>query len=312
MHYSPNFNNLWLTDSIPQIKQRKKWNSWVDNDTISKIKSLKETLYPWFFLKQFKKNDRDRMENEELITSLIYLEHSTLYPDHTKSLDIFQKSERINTRISSKAHISTLLQKVTEKNGIKKDEFLKAIKNIKSFCKKLKYVLLDCDKTCEELPVFLKNELDEIFKVGKEPRYFKRTLQDFYVTWYFLRSLNFEMVKHKRIEIKKDIKDMFKYFKNIPESEWNNNLGLEKFHQMFSHFKEKYSTDKRKIKLSEEEKLQLIREQGNKSSITKAPIFLGDDIEVDHMTAIAIGGKDEKENLGIAHGDENRKKRTKT
>ena len=41
------------------------------------------------------------------------------------------------------------------------------------------------------------------------------------------------------------------------------------------------------------------------------PIFLGDEIEVDHIEALAIGGKDKIENLGIAHKVENREKGVK-
>ena len=34
----------------------------------------------------------------------------------------------------------------------------------------------------------------------------------------------------------------------------------------------------------------------------------GDDIEVDHIISLATGGKDSKDNMGIAHKDENRSK----
>ena len=116
------------------------------------------------------------------------------------------------------------------------------------------------------------------------------------------------MVKHHRLSMKEELHQAFGYFKNIPEIDHEDNLGSQKFEQYLNSFKAKYSKSQRKTKLSEEEKLKFIEEQGNKSSLSEAPIFLGDDIEVDHIEPLAIGGSDEKDNLGIAHQDENRSK----
>ncbi|MBK7466996.1 MAG: HNH endonuclease [Saprospiraceae bacterium] len=80
---------------------------------------------------------------------------------------------------------------------------------------------------------------------------------------------------------------------------------------MLQDFKTKYKLAERKISLSESDKLKLIEAQKNISNISGAPIFLGDDIEVDHEFPIAKGGKDEIENLKIVHKDENREKGSK-
>jgi hypothetical protein len=186
--------------------------------------------------------------------------------------------------------------------------FIKAIKNLKSFTKNVKYVLLDKNKTKDDLAEYLSQELSELFRAKKEHRYFKRTIQDFYFLWMFLESINFEMVKFHRLEMKAYLQDAFRYFKNIPESDWGNNKGLKEFNRLLDDFKAKYQKDERKISLSEKEKLKMINEQNNVSSISGAPIFLGDDIEVDHVEPLAIGGADEKDNLGIAHDIENRSK----
>ncbi len=77
---------------------------------------------------------------------------------------------------------------------------------------------------------------------------------------------------------------------------------------LVSSFHEKYKIQKRKLKLSETDKLSLIKDQNNLSSLSNAPIFLGDDIEVDHIQPISKGGLDTIENMGIAHKDENRTK----
>ena len=285
------------------------WNSWVDVDIIQEIKSLTIQHKPWFYVKQLRKaNDRDRMENEELITSLTFFEYVELTNDNRNALDIYQKTERLNARVNNKAYISSILLNITEKQGKQKENFLEALKNVKSFIKKLKYVLLDKDCTKEDLYNYLESELNEIFKAGKNPKYFRRTMQDVYMTWYLIHDINFEMIKHYRIDIKSEIKQMFSYFKNFPVIDQENNLGYEKFLKMASDFREKYKVADRKLLLKESEKLELIKKQNNESNISGAPIFLGDEIELDHEFPLSKGGTDTIDNLKVVHRDENREK----
>lgn len=289
------------------------WNSWVDIDIISYIKTLKTSIENWFFLKQLRTaNDRDRMENEELITSLIFLEYSFISYDTRKFLDVYQKTDRLNARIGDKVLISNLLLELTENGNEKKTTYDTAARNIKSFIKKVKYVLLDKDTSKDELFDYLRVELDEVFKAGKDPRFFRRTMQDFYFLWLMITEINFDMIKYHRLTIKSQIKEMFKYLKNIPSEDNFDNKGLNQFNKILTEFKNSYKIADRKITLSEIEKLKLIEAQKNVSNISGAPIFLGDDIEVDHEFPIAKGGKDEIENLKIVHKDENREKGSKT
>ena len=58
-------------------------------------------------------------------------------------------------------------------------------------------------------------------------------------------------------------------------------------------------------------KAKFIKEQNNLSPFSGALVFVGDDIEVDHINSLATGGEDEKNNLQILHTDENRKKSSK-
>lgn len=287
------------------------WNSWADVEVIDKVKRLREELSPWFYQKLISKpSDRDRMENEELLMSLVFLDYYLLKDSKVKVLDTYQKTDRINSRISTKAKISALMQSITEEKSVKKD-FEKSIKNIKSFARNLKYILLDKDTPSEELPIYLSAELDEIIKGGKETRYFRRTIQDFYFLWMFIGPLNFEMVKFYRTQMKKEIKDAFRYFKNIPVEHQDDNLGYLHFEKILNQFHEKYKKNIRRTKLSESQKKELINKQNGLSSLSSAPVFLGDDIEVDHIKPISIGGEDKIENLGIAHMQENRGKGAK-
>lgn len=285
------------------------WNSWVDYEVIEKIKETASKYYSWFFLRQFKNDkDRNRMENEELFTSLIFLEYYRNRTDNTKKIfDIYQKFDRINARIGDKLYITNLLNEVNEHENVKRD-FHDSIKRVEAFIKKIKFIVLDTDKNKEELFSYLREELDSIYRGGKELKSFRRTLQDFYILWYMLNDINLEMIKFHRLEIKKEVRQLFTYSKNIPEEELKGNLGFERFKKKVIAFKIKYQKDERKIRLSEDEKLAKIKEQDNKSPISGAPIFLGDDIEPDHTTPIAIGGKDSIENIQMTHKDENRSK----
>lgn len=312
---NPNFDPIdlfiRLNDKPFPIRENsfEMWNSWVDVEVIQSIKTLAEQNKPWFYVKQLRKaNDRDRMENEELITSLTFFEYAEATNDTRNALDIYQKTERLNARVNNKAYISSILLTITEAQGKQKDIFLEALKNVKSFIKKLKYVLLDKDCSKEELPEYLENELNEIFKAGKSPKYFRRTMQDIYMTWFLIHEINFEMIKHHRMSIKAEIKSLFSYFKNFPEEDQQNNKGYEKFMKAVSVFREKYKVADRKLFLSENEKLELIRKQNNESNISGAPIFLGDEIELDHEFPISKGGADVIENLKVVHKDENREK----
>lgn len=288
------------------------WNSWVDLDIIKAIKDLTASVKSWIYIKQLRNHkDRDRMETEELLTSLIFLEYLKFSKDTRRVLDIYQKTNRINARISDKAMISSALLVISEKKDKSKDQFLESIKQTKSFIKKVKYILLDCDKTKDELFEYLRVEIDDLFKAGKDPKFFRRTMQDYYILWYILNDINFEMIKLHRIEMKREINQIYRYFKNIPEEEWINSAGFNKFNSLVSNFQKKYTIVQRKITLTESEKLELIKKQGGISGISKFPVFLGDDIEVDHNIPISKGGSDTIENLQIVHKEENRIKGSK-
>ena len=66
--------------------------------------------------------------------------------------------------------------------------------------------------------------------------------------------------------IKYEIKQMFNYLKNIPDTDWKENRGMSKFKSDALLFKAKYKIDQRKIILSEKDKLKLIHSQKNESN----------------------------------------------
>ncbi len=106
---NPNFNPvdlfIRLNDKPYPIRENsfEMWNSWVERDVIARIKENVNKHLSWFHLKIARnRNDRDRMENEELYTSLVYLEFEKLKNREILTyLDIYKNTDRINARIRS-------------------------------------------------------------------------------------------------------------------------------------------------------------------------------------------------------------------
>jgi uncharacterized protein with ParB-like and HNH nuclease domain len=283
------------------------WNSWVEREIIKAIRQNVEKHRKWLYSKLIRgRNDRDRMENEELYTSLAFLEFHriTKTKDSDKYLYFYNINNGIGVRMSSSHDITKLLQNVSEDEAVK-DKFLIAIRGVENFIKKIKLVLLDknIEQNQNVLEDFLKSELNSLFKAQRTIRVFRRTKQDFYILWYLLAQLNYEMVKFHRLEIKKDLQDIFYALRN--------NCSKESFLSLKQDFHTKYSVEKRQTKLSDTEKIEMLKEQGNICPISGAPIFIGDEIEVDHTMPLAIGGADSKENFQIVHKDSNRSKGAK-
>ncbi|HBY81385.1 MAG TPA: hypothetical protein DEG47_31340, partial [Cyanobacteria bacterium UBA11148] len=254
------------------------WNSWVDRNIIETIRENLDKHREWFYIKLVKsRNDRDRMENEELYTSLAYLQYQHLKSkDADKYLYIYNRNDGINVRMGSSHEITRLLQSVFEEEEVKTN-FLKSIKNVESFVKKVKLILLDRDVEGgkEELDKFFGDELNLLFKAQKQVRSFRRTKQDFYLLWYLLNPLNLEMVKFHRLSIKQDLQNIFYNLRNTSES-----LTKDLFVSKVQDFHEKYAINPRETKLSEAEKFEKLKGQGNRCAISGAPLFIGDDIEV--------------------------------
>jgi len=284
------------------------WNSWVDRDIIETIRKNLDKHREWFYIKLVKsRNDRDRMENEELYTSLAYLESQRMKrKDADKSLSIYNKNDGINLRVSSH-EITRLLQSAFEEEELKTN-FLKGIKNVESFVKKVKLILLDRDVEGgkEALDKFFGDELNLLFKAQRQVRSFRRTKQDFYILWYLVNPLNLEMVKFHRLKIKQDLQNIFYDLRNTSD-----NFTKDLFRAKAQNFHEKYASKSRQTQLSQAEKLEKLREQDNRCAISGAPLFIGDDIEVDHNIPLSIGGVDSLDNLQITHSDSNRKKGSK-
>lgn len=182
------------------------WNSTVDRDIIDKIKDITNKYISWFYSKESTEvtNRTDRMENEELITILSYLIHH-INKDGTyeKVLGLFLREDRITCRIKNKSAITDFLIKLDD-NTNEKEEFIKSI-----------------EKTEELINMFNdlfnknpnKEDINTFFNV-KKAKIFRRSYQDFYITWLILNSLDNGINVNNSLKVKSDIQRMLVSLKN--------------------------------------------------------------------------------------------------
>jgi hypothetical protein len=273
------------------------WNSYIDNEIINKVKENWKDHMRWFYILI---NNR-RMENEELYTSLAYLNYKEKSNTCEKNdyLDIYQRGNNINFRMKDKVDITKVLNSASiNKNS--KDEFIKSIKDIENFIRKLKMVIID--KQIDDDLSYANEELNKIMNVVRKSR---RTLQSFYALWYLINPINSEMIRLHRLQIKSELSNIFNFTKNIETEN-----GVDQFGKIVNTFWDKYKVSRRKIVLKDDEKKNLIEKQNNMCPLCNAMIFNGDEIEIDHKKPIAVGGRDSFINLQVVHKECNRKKRS--
>lgn len=218
------------------------WNSYIDKDIISKIKQNYKKNSSWFYLKTIQYNSR--MDNEELYTSLVYLEYKKQkekVKDITEArfLTIYQRENNINLRIKEKPDITKILNEVTINEKLK-IEFIRSIENVELFIEKLKIIL--SDQNSDEVDEYLRVELNKLFS-SKSTR---RTAQSFYSLWIILNDVNLETIKKYRIELGIEVRQIFENMKNIQEEQ----DGLIKYKKLLSEFKDKYNSNELMIKSS--------------------------------------------------------------
>ena len=217
------------------------WNSWADFEIIKAIKSSVSNISDWFYIRSPKQRAfRDRMQNEELFTCLVYLDYrKTINKPGVEYLAIYQKSDRINARIKEKYDITSVLTSVSEHDSNKK-EFIKSVTNTNDFINRLRK-LLELNPFEKDSPD-LEKSLNKSFSTKRGTRLIKRTLQDFYILWFLVESIQIQTIENEYKDIYKDIRKIFKYIKNIPEEDVINNQGYQVFAEMVITFKAKYIT----------------------------------------------------------------------
>jgi hypothetical protein len=162
------------------------WNSTVDKDIINNIKKITNDHISWFYAKESneKENRTDRMENEELITILTYLSLQIEKEEsYEKTLGLFKRSDRITCRLKNKTALTDYLVKLDE-NVSEKELFLNSLTKTEELIK-LFGGLFDTFPT--------KEQVNSFFNV-KNSKIFRRSYQDFYITWMVLVSLDKDFI----------------------------------------------------------------------------------------------------------------------
>ncbi|KMQ61852.1 hypothetical protein ACM40_05865 [Chryseobacterium sp. BLS98] len=202
------------------------WNSTVDNEIISKIKAVTYENIQWFYSKERIEGRTDRMENEELITILSYLiYHLDKNESYNKVLGLFPRIDRITCRIKNKSAITDFLTKLDE-NSEEKHLFNKSIDKTKKLIDDFGGLFNSDQK---------KEEINDFFNV-KNSKSFRRSYQDFYITWLVLYA------KQKELDsktIKNIIRDMLILLKNANNENVNNDY-FERFSSKLDSIIEQY------------------------------------------------------------------------
>lgn len=275
------------------------WNSYMDKEIISFCKEKASKYSSWFYARLNNK----RMENEELFIILSYLDYkyTNISSNVSDFLDIYQQKDRVNSRIKDKGDITKILDNTLENVETNK-KFMKSLKNSESFIKKVRTLLVD--REVENIDSFLKSEIESVFCIGS-----RRTLQDFYLLWYLIKDVSQSTVLTKRNEIKKEIISIFSLLKNLnPDSD---NQLTEEFFIKAEHFFQKFELNKRTIILNASEKEYIIESQKNLCPLCNGLLFSTDEIEVDHITPLSVGGREGITNMQITHKLCNRQKGNK-
>ncbi|HIF9548496.1 TPA: DUF262 domain-containing protein [Photobacterium damselae] len=195
------------------------WNSTVDNEVIKSIKETTDNNIAWFFYRLTKK-DRvsDRMENEELVTVLSYLEYLEQTNSSIKGVDFYPKLDRLNCRITNKAGITLFL------NGLisdpkKKRAFIDSIYQTSLFIEKIS-LLLDDESGKELSDDELSNRFNSLLNV-KGITGFKRSLQDIYLLWMVVHSIEVNVIVSMKESIINDLVYLLNQMKNTKNKKVN-------------------------------------------------------------------------------------------
>ena len=179
------------------------WNSTVDRSIIEKIKEVTNKHINWFYSKDNKEADNrtDRMENEELITLLTYIDYAMSKDSYDKVLGTFKRIDRITCRIKDKNTITDYLIRL-EDNSSEKELFL-------SYIDKTQKKIEEFGTLFESLS---KDTLNNFFNI-KNSKTFRRSYQDFYIVWMILHNKTIN--SKNSAEIKQSIKEVLCLLRNV-------------------------------------------------------------------------------------------------
>ncbi|MCA4810596.1 DUF262 domain-containing protein, partial [Empedobacter stercoris] len=193
------------------------WNSYISRDLIDSIKDIYKNNLDWFYYRK----STTRMENENILTALIYLQLEFIGSSDTKksydALDYYKVGNKINFRLKSKPDLTKSL----ENNS----EYFQYVANIfeADFLTKLKCLVNNGEQKNLAL------NLDFILCVDNG----RRTQQSLYALWYFVNEISIDVIIEKAIPITDDLRSMFSLMNNVES--------IDIFNENVRKFKTKYT-----------------------------------------------------------------------
>lgn len=209
---NPNFDNIDLflrlnTKPYP-IKPNsfEMWNAYVDKETVLFIRKISDD----YSGKVFRAQD-SRMRNEELITSLAYMDYKrNISSNPLRSvLDIYIRSGRVSARIKKKADITKVLSDITNNDTTSFDN---SVKKVIDFINKIK-LLTGGDN----------NSLNRIF-AHKLKSNQSKTDQNFYFLWVLLDKISEDMIKNKKEFLVEKLNSVYRIIQKVPSGFTIDNL----------------------------------------------------------------------------------------
>lgn len=274
------------------------WNSHIDRATIQKIKKKTLAHNGWFYLRK----DNKRMDNENLFTTLAYLGHKDCSQNGVDGvLEFYARGGKISSRIKSKNDITKLLELVGRDSGTRR-EFDKALKSVESFVRKTRTLLIDGDLD-GDVDTWLGKQLTALFASRA------RSLNQFYVLWYALRRINLSMIKTRRTDIKRRIHRLIMFVRDTEGVD--EEQAVTSFYEQVSQLEADHRQSSRRLRLSNDEISEFIISQNHKCPLCNSALYVGEDVEVDHIIPLSLGGSDSLENIQIVHWICNRAKGNK-
>ncbi|GIU50297.1 hypothetical protein TUM4438_35750 [Shewanella sairae] len=192
------------------------WNSSVNNSVIKYIKEIAKEYIDWFYLRVVRKDRKnDRMENEEMIAILAYLQFQQIYGEELKSkgVEFYLKKDRLNCRFANKAAVTAFLNSL-ESDYNKKEQYIKSISGVKDFISKVEVLFSFKDSATSA------EDFNSFFNVrGIET--FKRSLQDMYLLWMIVHDISFSTINNNAGDIINDLTTLIGIMKNVDNNEIN-------------------------------------------------------------------------------------------
>lgn len=179
------------------------WNSFECINILDKIKNI-SNIYGQNILRQNGK----KMKNEELITTLSYLEFRNINIKNMNEVFkvyIYLKDNEIKVSFDKKYALTNLLETI-DIDKETENSFINSITMVENFMEKIDLLF---NKNYDNLIKFLNPYIDN-------PR--KGSAKDFYLLYLFLNNLNTHIINTYQENIINDIQSIYKFMKKIPEN----------------------------------------------------------------------------------------------